>query len=162
MVIALRERTVQTVITYFRMTRDPEIRRYLPQKAATEKEALEDFEKTQQPGTASYGRTIYCDGSYVGDVWCYGIGRDVPNAMVSYCVFNKAYWGQGIGSKALGLFLGEIAEKFGLESVGAFTFSANAPSIRVLLKNGFQCWETFTEEGLESKYFQKALNGKTA
>lgn len=157
MTIELKDRTTDTVITFFRATRDPEVRQYLPQKATTEAEALADFEKTQQPSSTSYGRTIYVDGNYIGDIWCYCISPDEPNATVSYCIFEKAYRGKGIATEALGLFLAEIAEKFGLKSVGAFTYSANTASIKVLLKNGFIDTETFVEDGIESKYFQKDM-----
>jgi len=157
MVVELRDRTANTVIAYFQATRDSEVRKYLPQKATTETEALADFEKTQQPEATSYGRTIYVDGNYIGDVWCYCIQQDAPNAMVSYCIFDKAYWSKGIATEALRMFLAEIVEKFGLKSVGAFTYSSNESSIKVLLKNGFIDTETFVEDGIESKYFQKDM-----
>lgn len=153
--IELKDRTTDTVVTYFQRTRDPEVRKYLPQKATTETDALADFEKTQQPGATSYGRTIYVDGNYIGDVWCYCIQQDEPNAMVSYCIFDKEHWRKGIATEALRMFLAVIVEKFGLKSVGAFTYSANESSIKVLLKNGFTDAETFVEDGIESKYFQK-------
>lgn len=157
MILELRNRTADTVITYFHRTRDPEVRKHLPQKTATESDALADFEKTQQPGAASYGRTIYADGSYIGDIWCYCIQQEERHAMVSYCIFDKTYWGKGVATKALQMFLIEIKERFGLRSVGAFTYSANAPSIRVLLKNSFTDTETFVEDGIESRYFQKDM-----
>ena len=47
MMIELRERTAETVLTYFRATRDAEIQKFLPQKAQSEEEALADFEKIQ-------------------------------------------------------------------------------------------------------------------
>lgn len=77
------------------------------------------------------------------------------NAMISYCIFDKVYWRKGIATEALRMFLAEIVEKFGLKSVGAFTYSANESSIKVLLKNGFIDAETFVEDGIESKYFQR-------
>ncbi len=157
MKIELRDRTADTVIIYFRSTRDPEVQKYLPQKAQTESEALADFAKTQQPGATSYGRTIYADGNYIGDIWCYCTQQDEPNAMVSYCIFEKSYWGKGIATESLRMFLAEIAERFGLKSLGAFTYSANKSSIKVLLKNGFTDAETFIEDGIESKYFQKDM-----
>ena len=153
--IELKDRTADTVVTYFQATRDPEVRKYLPQKATTETKALADFVKTQQPGASSYGRTIYADGNYIGDVWCYCIQQDEPNAMVSYCIFDKEYWCKGIATEALRMFLIEIVKKFGLKSVGAFTYSANESSIKVLLKNGFIDAETFVEDSIESKYFQR-------
>lgn len=153
--IELKDRTADTVVTYFQATRDPEVRKYLPQKAICESEALADFEKTQQPGATSYGRTIYADGKYIGDIWCYCIQQDEPNAMVSYCIFDKGYWCKGIATEVLRLFLSDILERFGLKSVGAFTYSENESSIKVLLRNGFADMETFIEDGIESKYFQR-------
>ena len=153
--IELQDRTLETVITYFRMTRDSEVCKYLPQKATTESEAIADFEKTLQPGAKSYGRTIYVDGKYIGDIWCYCIQPEEPNAMVSYCVFDKVYWGKGIATKALEMFLVEIVNRFNLKSIGAFTYSENISSIKVLLRNGFVDIETFIEDGIESKYLQK-------
>lgn len=157
MQIELKDRTADTVITYFRATQDPQVRRFLPQKAASEAEALADFRKTQQPGATSYGRSIFADGCHVGDIWCYCIQSDEPNAMVSYCIFRKTCWRKGIATKVLRMFLAEIADRFRLKSVGAFTYSQNGPSIRVLEKNGFAEKESFLENGIESKYFQKSL-----
>ncbi len=154
MQIELRERTEETVLTYFRETRDAQVRRFLPQKAATEAEALADFYKTRLPGANSFGRTIYADGCHVGDIWCYCLQNEEPNAMVSYCIFRKEYWGRGIATAALRMFLAEIGAKFAVKTVGAFTFSENPASVRVLQKNGFAELETFYEDGAESKYFQ--------
>ena len=77
--------------------------------------------------------------------------------MVSYCIFDKAYWNKGIASRALRAFLSEITDRFSIKSVGAFTYSANESSIKVLLKNDFVDTETFVEDGVESKYFQKDM-----
>lgn len=154
MTITLNDRTAETAAVYFEKSQAPEIRKTLPQKARTLEEALADFRRSQEPGAASYGRTIYADGRYVGDVWCYGIDRQGdPQAMASYCVFERDLWGKGAASEALRLFLTEIRTRFGLERVGAFTYAANAASIRVLEKNGFRLAEAFTEDGVESCYY---------
>ena len=152
--VSLGERTEETAAVYFKRTRSPAIRKFLPQKARTLEEALADFRKTRKPGAESFGRTIRADGQYVGEGWCYCLDRSGdPQAMVSYCVFETAPWGRGIAARALGLFLAELRERFGLERVGAFTFSENAASIRVLEKNGFHREESFTEDGVESGYY---------
>ena len=110
------------------------------------------------PKATSYGKTIYADDRYVGDIWCYCIGEEEePDAMVSYCVFDKTCWGQGIATQALTLFLKEIKEKYELKHVGAFTYSANKASVQVLLKNGFTMREEFLEDGVMSAYLQKDL-----
>lgn len=158
MKISLGDRTAETVRIYFERAGTPEIRAVLPQKAKTVEEALEDYEKTLLPGAASYGRTIIADGDYIGDVWCYCIDpEEEPNAMVSYCVFEKDFRSKGIATEALSLFLDEIQEKFGLKTVGAFTFADNTASIKVLEKNGFVLAEDFSEDGRESKYFERAF-----
>lgn len=152
--IELRDRTEETVRVYFNMTRDEEIQSLCPQKAKTEDEAVADFYETLSDNAKSYGRTIYIDGEYIGDIWCYCIDRDEnPNAMVSYCIFKKEYWGRGIGSIALEKFLKEVTEKLQLKSIGAFTYANNIGSIRVLEKNGFVLSESFEEDGTESSFY---------
>lgn len=119
-------------------------------------EALEDYEKTLLPGPSSFGRTVLADGIYVGDVWCYCIDPDdEPNAMLSYCIFDKDLWNQGVGSEAVRQFLQETCAKYSLRTVGAFTYADNAASIRVLEKNGFRMMEEFTEDGRLSLYYQR-------
>ena len=153
--IILRPRTKETVRIYFDKARQPAIRRTLPQKAQTVEEALAEFRKTQLPGATSDGRTIWLDDQYVGDVWIYAIDMaDTPNAMLSYCVFEEN-WGKGIATEAARLFLAEAAEKHGLNTIGAFTYAENIASIRVLEKNGFTLEETFTEDGVTSRYYQR-------
>lgn len=159
MLIALGERTAETVETYFRRTRDPEIQKNLPQRAQTLEEALADYRKTLEPGAGSFGRTIYADSRYVGDIWCYAMGSENdPQAMVSYCVFERELWGRGAAAKALELFLAELRERFGFERIGAFTYASNAGSVRVLEKNGFQLEEVFAEDGRESRYYRYERN----
>lgn len=158
--VVLGTRTAETAAVYFEKTNNGTFRKVLPQKAKTVEEAVADFEKSRLPGAASYGQTILADGRYVGDVWCYCIDPDgTPNAMVSYCVFEPDCWGKGIASKALGLFLPETVRRYGLKTVGAFTFSDNLPSIRVLEKNGFRMAEELIEDGIASKYFELRAKG---
>lgn len=159
MTIELRERTEDHVRTYFERTRDPEIQAMLPQTAQSAEQAVADYRKTLMPGATSFGRTIYADGAYIGDVWCYCLDPDdEPNAMLSYCVFEKSLWGRGIATEALRQFLTEIVPRFSLKTAGAFAFCANGASLRVLEKNGFTKKEEFTEEGVLSAYYQKETN----
>ena len=156
MTIELRERTEHHVRVYFEKTGDPEIQTLIPQTAQTVEEAVALFEKTRLPGATSFGRTVYAGGVYVGDVWCYCINlAEEPNAMVSYCIFDKGLWGKGIATEAVKQFLEEIVSRFGLKSVGAFTYCDNLSSIRVLEKNGFGKMEEFMDDGRLSAYFQK-------
>lgn len=74
--------------------------------------------------------------------------------MVSYCIFEPDYYGKGIATDALRLFIVEIVPKFDLKSLGAFTFASNIASIRVLKKNSFTKREEFEEDGILSSYLQ--------
>src|SRR5699024_3596033 len=96
MELELRPRTEQEVRIYFARTRDPEIQARIPQRSQTVEQALEDYRRSLAPGADSYGRTVWADGVYVGDVWCYCIHAEPdpdPDAMVSYCIFDKDRWG---------------------------------------------------------------------
>ena len=158
MIVLLNDRTEASVRIYFERAQQPEIKAMLPQKAQNVEEAIADYKKTLLPDAASYGRTVCVNGLYIGDVWCYCINEaETPNAMLSFCIFEKLYWDKGIATKAISLFLKEIREKHGLDTVGAFTFSENLASQRVLEKNGFQLVEEFKEDGIASRYFQKNL-----
>ena len=153
--ITLLPRTPETVRIYFDKASQPYIRRVLPQKAQTVEEALVDYEKSLLPDATSFGLTIHADGRYIGDVWCYCIDlHDEPNCMLSYCVFEPAYWSKGIATTAVGMFIREIRRRFSIRSIGAFTYAHNAASIRVLEKNGFTVRETFKEDGVSSQYLQ--------
>lgn len=154
MKITLGTRTAETAAVYFRKANTPLIRRTLPQKAKTLEEALRDYEATLLPDATSYGRTILTDEIYVGDIWCYGLHPvNEPNAMVSCCIFETDYWKKGIATEAMRLFLLEIIPKYDLCTIGAFTYSDNISSIRVLEKNHFIMAEEFVEAGVSSKYY---------
>lgn len=158
--IELRERTEAHARMYFEKTRDAEIQAMLPQAAQTLEQALEAYRKSRLPGASSYGRTVYADGQYVGDIWCYSLDpKETPSAMLSYCLFDKAFWGRGIATDALKRFLEEITLRFGLKTVGAFAYCSNIASLRVLEKNGFERAEVFMENGKESAYYQKDVEG---
>lgn len=155
----LLPRTRKNAEIYFYRTQEEEIRRMLPSANTTVEQALEAYDKACLPGAASVGRSIYWEGQYIGDVWCYCIDRsETPNAMLSYCIFEKTLWGQGIASAAVRQFLAYVREEFSVQSVGAFTYMDNTGSLHVLEKNGFVCQERFVEDGRESAYYEKALH----
>lgn len=156
MKIELRERTEAHVRIYFERTRDEEIQRLCPQRAQSVEEAVRDFQETLKPGAGSFGRTVYADGEYAGDIWLYCIGEEEgPDAMLSFCLFEKRLWGRGIMTEAARIFLAETEKEFRLKTVGAFAFMDNAGSARVLQKNGFVLEECFSEDGRESGYYER-------
>lgn len=155
MKIQLENRNEETVRIYYERVQDSEIKELLPQKAQTVEEAIEDYKETLYPDAKSYGRIILAEGRYIGDVWCYGITKtERPNAMLSFCIFEKEFWSKGIASIAVNLFLEEIQKKYGFKTVGAFAYLENTASIRVLKNNGFIVKEMFAEERKESAYLE--------
>ena len=158
MVIILGDRTEATVRQYYEKAQQPEIKKMLPQKAKSVEEAVSDYKQTLLPGSTSFGRTVYADGTYVGDVWCYCIDRsETPNAMLSFCIFESTFQNKGIATQAVSLFLKETRKMYHVNTIGAFTFSENLASQRVLEKSGFQLMEEFCEDGKASRYYQLAL-----
>ncbi len=153
--ITLRERNRQHVQTYFQKTRDEEIQHMIPGGATILEDALALYEASLQKGATSYGRTIYCDDEYIGDIWCYCLDVNAnPNAMLSFCIFDKAYWHKGIATIAVRLFIKDISDKLPITSLGAFLYTTNIGSLRVLEKNGFAVREKWMEDGRESCYCQ--------
>lgn len=158
MIISLHERTEAHVRTYFQRTQDVEIRAMLPSAAETVEDALAMFHRAQEPDASSFGRTVYADGVYVGDVWCYGIQHEeTSHAMLSYCIFDKTCWGRGVATEAVRLFLAEARARYAVDSVGAFAYADNAASLRVLEKNGFGCVEKVEEDGRLSEYWERVF-----
>ena len=158
MEICLRERTEEHVRIYFDKSSDPEILKMLPRKAQTVEEAVADYRKTLLPDADSYGNTIYADGIYVGDIWCYCIDpEEHPNCMISFCIFEKRFWSQGIASRAVGLFIEKMKKRYGIVSVGAFSYAQNTASICVLKKNGFTIAEEIEENGVSSLYLKRTV-----
>ena len=74
-------------------------------------------------------RTIVADGDVVGSILAY---RDDEVPEISYWI-DKAHWGQGITTAAVGLFLAEFTER----PIRARAVADNVSSIRILEKYGF-------------------------
>ncbi len=74
-------------------------------------------------------RAIEADGELAGQISCYSMeGRDG----VGYAIARE-FWGRGIATRALSLFLNEV----GLRPLHADVAVENGASIRVLERNGF-------------------------
>lgn len=155
MTIKLESRTLDHVIVFWNKTQDEEIRRVFPTSNDSLDKALMLFEESMKESSTSYGRVIYFEGKYVGDIWCYAIDeKNEKMAMLSILIFEKGLWGRGIATEAAKVFTKEVFSKFDIEKLGAFTYSSNYASIGLLHKIGFIDVETFVENGVQSKYFE--------
>jgi ribosomal-protein-alanine N-acetyltransferase len=155
MKILLKARIKDHVVTFWERTQDEEIKRLFPFSTESLEEALVLFEESLKENALSYGKVIYFEGRYVGDIWCYGIDEnDEKTSMLSIVIFEKELWGKGIATEATKAFVDEVFNKFNLEKVGAFTYSNNHGSIGLLEKVGFVKNDTFVEDGIESIYYE--------
>lgn len=154
--IELKERTEQHVKIYYEKTQDAEIKAFLPSSAQTLEDALRMYIETKSESAKSVEKTIYYNGKYVGDIWCYGLWEE-PDAMLSYCIFEKKLWGKRIATEAVRLFVEFLRTDYHIKSIGAFTYRNNGASIRVLNKNGFALMEQFEDDGRVSAYLEKTV-----
>ncbi|MCD8084967.1 MAG: GNAT family N-acetyltransferase [Clostridiales bacterium] len=154
--IELKERTEQHVKMYYEKTQDAEIKDLLPSSAKTLEDALRMYMETKSESAKSIGKTIYYNGEYVGDIWCYGLWEE-PDAMLSYCIFEKKLWGKGIATEAVRLFVEFLRNDYHIKTIGAFTYRNNIASVRVLNKNGFALIEQFEDAGRASVYLEKTV-----
>lgn len=156
--IDLRIRTLENVKTFREQTKDPEIEKLFPFEETTLEETINHYHESLKPNADSYGRTIYVNNDYIGDVWCYSIDETYEQTcFLSIVIFRKEFWNQGIGTEVLKQFISLILKKFTLKTTLAFTFKHNKRSARALEKAGFRLVEDFQEDGVWSSLFKYNL-----
>ena len=100
--------------------------------AAVRPRTPEDFETRWSENIADptiTARVIEADGKLVGSISCFEIEGE---KQVGYWI-DRAHWGRGIATRALGLFLGVVPDR----PLNARVATANAGSLRVLERCGF-------------------------
>lgn len=157
--IVLRTRTKEHVVIFWNKIHDEEIQRMFPATTESLEQALALSNESLLEDATSYGKVIYFDHEYIGDVWCYGIDPSDKFAMLSVVIFAKVHWGKGIAAEATGIFVTEMFQRHNIERIGAFTFSSNHRSIGLLKKVGFSEIESLVEDGIESKYLELRNKG---
>lgn len=126
--VELREVVPGDLPTIYAYQLDPEANRM----AVTNPRTREGFDahwarSLSDPGVIA--RAITADGELVGHIACFVMdGRD----SVGYWI-DRAHWGRGIASAALGRFLGIVTKR----PLHARAARSNAGSVRVLTKCGF-------------------------
>ncbi|KUN19021.1 acetyltransferase [Streptomyces antibioticus] len=131
MQIVLREVHNSDLPVFFRQMNDPEslhMAAFVPRDPA-DRESFDAHWKRVLASDA-VNRTILVDGDVVGSAAVYG---EPGEREVTYWV-DRAYWGRGIATAALGVLLAEVAER----PLYARAAADNAGSRRVLEKCGFR------------------------
>lgn len=153
--LLFKPRTLEHLKTFWEKSQDEEIERMFPSNRGTLNDAIKLYEETLKPNASSFGQVIYVDDKYIGDVWCYGINEnDEKQAFVSIVIFDKAYWGKGIGKHAIKQFCQLVFEKYTVSKLCAFTYKENKRSIGALERAGFKKIEEFEEDGVLSCYYE--------
>jgi RimJ/RimL family protein N-acetyltransferase len=130
--IALREVHDSDLPVFFRHTNDPEALRMAAFTARdpADRDAFDAHWARIRSQAGVVIRTVLVDGDVVGSTAVYG---EPGEREVTYWI-DRAYWGRGIATAALGALLAEIPER----PLYARAAADNAGSRRVLEKCGFR------------------------
>ena len=131
-VVELREVQQEDLATFFEQQLDPKAT-YMAAFTAEDPSDQEAFRAKWArilADPAIRAQTILADGRVAGHISKYILGGEPE---ITYWL-GREFWGQGIASRALALFLAQLPERplYGRAAVD------NYASIRVLQKNGFQ------------------------
>jgi RimJ/RimL family protein N-acetyltransferase len=135
MYVELREVHDSDLPVFFRQMNDPEALRmaaFVPKDPADR--GAFDAHWAKIRSSSDVVRTVLADGDVVGSAAVYGVPGERE---VTYWV-DRAYWGKGIATAALGALLTEVPER----PLYARAASDNAGSLRVLEKCGFRAVAT--------------------
>jgi RimJ/RimL family protein N-acetyltransferase len=133
--VELREVHDSDLPVFFRQMNDPEALRmaaFVPKDPADR--GAFDAHWAKIRSSSDVVRTVLADGDVVGSAAVYGVPGERE---VTYWV-DRAYWGKGIATAALGALLTEVPER----PLYARAASDNAGSLRVLEKCGFRAVAT--------------------
>ena len=75
-------------------------------------------------------------------------------AFISIVIFDKLYWGKGIGKYVLKTFCNTIFQRYSINKLCAFTYKTNLKSVKALESVGFNIIEEFDEDGVSSYYLE--------
>jgi ribosomal-protein-alanine N-acetyltransferase len=98
------------------------------------KKSIKEYSKKKPK---SYNVAIIVDGIHVGNVGSFDYDYSNGSAEIGYWI-GKDFWGKGIATAALKLFVDEIANKFKLKRIVGHAFTFNPASRKVMEKCGFQ------------------------
>ncbi len=153
--LLLKPRTLEHVKVFWEKSQDQEIDKMFPFNRNTLDDAIKLYEESLKPNSRSFGKVISIDGKYIGDIWCYGIDEvDAKQAFISIVIFDKTYWGKGIGKHTIEQFCQLVFGIYDINKLCAFTYKDNKRSIAVLENAGFKKIEEFEEDDVLSCYYE--------
>lgn len=148
MELVLRAIVDEDLPIFFEQQLDPEANwmAAFAAKDPTDHEAFLAHWSRIRTNAAITSRTILCDGQVAGNIACFPF-EGLPT--IGYWI-GRAYWGQGVATKALATFVDELQ----IRPLHARVAKDNAASLRVLAKCGFTVYG-------EDKGFAEARGAET-
>jgi RimJ/RimL family protein N-acetyltransferase len=138
---ALREDDAD-IAAFFEIFSDPEVMRYwsaVPMTSAEQARArIERSNKYLGEGVGlAWGIAKLADDRVIGSVNFFEFHAQNRSCEVGY-VLGREHWGKGLASEALTLGIGYVFEVMQLLRIEADIDPRNAPSERILIRQGFQ------------------------
>jgi RimJ/RimL family protein N-acetyltransferase len=127
--VSLRGVTDADLPTFYHQQADPEATR-MAVFPARDRAAFDGHWAKIRADETNVIRTVVVDGAVAGNVLCFG----PPHAREVGYWLGRPFWGRGVASSALALFLDEVTER----PLYAHVARHNAGSARVLEKCGFR------------------------
>ena len=98
--IVLKIRRKDHIVTFWEKTQDEEIKKLFPFSIESLEESLRLFDESLKKDALSYGKVIYFEEKYVGDIWCYSIDESNEKmSMLSFVIFEKGVMGKGYSNR---------------------------------------------------------------
>jgi RimJ/RimL family protein N-acetyltransferase len=127
--VQIRDVEDADLAVFFEYQRDPQATRMAASTARTRGEFFEYWAGIRT-GQSVIAQTIVVNGEVAGDIMCW---EQWDERIVGYGI-GRRYWGRGVATTALGLFLCQVTAR----PLHAYVAAHNVGSIRVLEKCGFQ------------------------
>ena len=135
---------------YYSWMNDPEINRYMETRFFPQSEkSIAQYVQSHSSGPAEvfWALCLNENDLHIGNGKLGPINWMNRNADVSLFIGDKTYWGKGLASEAIGLFVHYGFHILGLHRFRAGMYVNNVGSKRAFEKNGFQVEGIFKEYG---------------
>lgn len=120
---------------------DPHVNRFLDgvKSSLQTIQSASDFVAADRASPSSVLWGVWVDGhaNHVGTVRLHGIEHRHGTAHIGVCIFDRQYWGRGLGSAAIGAVTRWALDSLELRWIEACAYEANVASQRAFLSAGY-------------------------
>lgn len=138
---------------YLSWMRDPEVNQYLESRHSVPTiEGLQNYIDEMRDSTHSYMFGIFTSDDEVhrGNIKLGPISEEHKSAAIGIMIGDRAVWGKGLASEAIGLLSDWAFRDLQLEKLWAGAYAVNQGSVRAFERNGFEI------EGRQRQHIQLA------